>query len=179
MRKATSRKIEPSRASLRELPEVNVRAFTVHRNRFAARVAKEGIHVVHDGPGRSSLAEIPEIDLGSARLRKNPFAKRVDASALQMHVRRGRPAPGDEGGPTVARSIRLPLALINALEILAKHEGVTVHALMRMTLANRVRAELLRFTPTGAREGRAAARTNPPSDRGARAYAIPRRKPSR
>ena len=92
MKKATSRKLEPTRASLRALPEVDIRAFHVHRNRFAARVAKEGITVRHGEPGEASLAEIPEVDLGAARLRRDPFATQVDAAALQMRPRRGRPA---------------------------------------------------------------------------------------
>jgi hypothetical protein len=164
MRKVRSRKLEPTRASLRELPEVDLRASTVRRNPFAARIAAEGIHIVHDGPSRASLAAIPEVDLRTAKLRRNPFAKQIDASALRMHVRRGRPAADDaDAGPTVTRSVRLPEALAKALEAIAKHEGVTVHALMRTTLADRVRAVLSPYAPLAAREGRPARRPNPPA----------------
>jgi len=142
-----------------------IHAFTVRRNRFAARVAADGIQLVHDEPSSASLAEIPEVELHSAKRRRNPFVKQIDPSALQMHVRRGRPSLGDESGPTVTRSVRLPVPLAKALELLAKHEGITVHALMRMTLASRVRAELMRsHVPAVARDGRA---TRPPA-RGAR-----------
>jgi len=55
MKKATSRKIESTKASLRELPEVDLHAFTVRRNRFAARVAAEGIQLVGGVP----TTEIP------------------------------------------------------------------------------------------------------------------------
>ena len=166
MKKATfkvvkpTRAVEPTRASLRELPEVKIGDFVVHRNRFAARVARVGIRVRHDGPSQASLAEIPEVDLGAARRRRNPFAKWIDPSALQIRIGRGRPALGEEGGPTVSRSIRLPQALADALELLAKHEGITVHALMRRTLADRVRAALLRTQPAvRAAEGRPPGRS--------------------
>jgi hypothetical protein len=41
---------EPSKASLREIPEVDFEAATVRRNPYAARVAAKGI--VHVGRGR-------------------------------------------------------------------------------------------------------------------------------
>jgi hypothetical protein len=163
MKKATSRRRrEPTPASLAELPEVDFRRYKVRRNPFAARLAAEGSELVHDGPSRASLAEIPEVELRSAKRRKNPFAKYLDASALAMQTKRGRPPRGEEAGPTVTRSIRLPVALDKALAALAREEEITVHALMRNVLASRVRAELLRFrSPSMAREGRPAARPEP------------------
>jgi hypothetical protein len=160
MKKATfRRRRDPTKASLEELPEVDFGRFTVRRNPFAARIAAEGSELVHDGPSRASLAEIPEVDLRSAKRRRNPFAKHFDASALTMQTKRGRPALGEEVGPTVTRSVRLPVALAKALEALARDEGITMHALMRNALASRVRAELTRFgSPMVAREGRAARR---------------------
>lgn len=156
MKTVTSRRPrDPTGASLAELPEVDLRNFAVRRNPYAARIAAEGSELVHDGPSPASLAEIPEVDLRSAKRQRNPFAKRIDAAALAMHTRRGRPALGDEGGPTVTRSVRLPVALAKALEVLARGEGITTHALMRQTLANRVRAELAIYhRPSAAREGR-------------------------
>jgi hypothetical protein len=177
MKKATSRRQpDPSLASLEALPEVNFQDFTVHRNRHAARIAAEGSTLRHDGPSRASLAEIPEVDLRSAKRRRNPFAKRIDASALAMHTRRGRPALGDETGPTVTRSVRLPVALAKALEVLARGEGITTHALMRQTLASRVRAELAIYhRPSVAREGRPADRPAALSRAAATAGPRPRR----
>jgi hypothetical protein len=141
------------------LPEVDFKSFAVRRNPYAARIAAEGIELVHDGPSRASLDELPELDLRTAKVRRNPYAKHLDPSALAMHTRRGRPAAGAEAGPTVTRSVRLPVALARALEVLARDEGITMHALMRNTLASRVRAELLRYrSPLVAREGRGARR---------------------
>ena len=159
MKQATFRRRDPTRASLEELPEVDFRRFRVRRNRYAARIAAEGSELVHDGPSRASIDEIPEVDLRSTKLRRNPYARQIDPSALAMHTRRGRPAQGDEGGPTVTRSVRLPVALAKALEVLARAEGITTHALMRQTLASRVRAALAPAPiRTVAREGRPARR---------------------
>lgn len=185
MKKATSRRRkEPTLDSLAELPEVDFQRYKVRRNPFAARIAAEGSELVHDGPSRASLAEIPEVELRSAKRRKNPFAKFLDASALAMHTKRGRPPRGEEAGPTVTRSIRLPVALDKALAALAREEEITMHALMRNVLASRVRAELMRFrAPSMAREGRPAVRPEPRGDaRGnvrRKAHASGRGKPPR
>jgi hypothetical protein len=48
--KKVSRPKEPSRASLREIPEVDFTAAKVRRNPYAGRVAAEGI--IHVRPGR-------------------------------------------------------------------------------------------------------------------------------
>ena len=48
--KKVSKPKEPSKASLREIPEVDFAAATVRRNPHAARVAAEGI--IHVRPGR-------------------------------------------------------------------------------------------------------------------------------
>jgi hypothetical protein len=52
MKKATGKKTRrPSRAALREMPEVNFDKARVRRNPYAARIAKEGISI-HAGRGR-------------------------------------------------------------------------------------------------------------------------------
>jgi hypothetical protein len=52
MKKAIGKKArEPSRASLREMPEVNFGKAKVRRNPYALRIAKEGISI-HAGRGR-------------------------------------------------------------------------------------------------------------------------------
>jgi hypothetical protein len=176
MKKATSRRRkEPSRASLEEMPEVDFARYRVRKNPFAARIAAEGSELVHDGPSPASLAAIPEVELRSAKRWKNPWSKHLTESALVMHTRRGRPARGEETGPTVTRSIRIPVALDKALAALARNEDITVHALMRNVLASRVRAELARFrSPMVAREGRPAPRPEP-----RKAAASARKKPPR
>jgi len=51
MKKADRRKKGPSRASLREMPEVDFKAAKVRRNPFAKRIAAEGIvHNQHEKP---------------------------------------------------------------------------------------------------------------------------------
>ncbi len=50
MKKKVSKPREPSKASLREIPEVDFDRARVRRNPYAARVAAEGI--VHVGRGR-------------------------------------------------------------------------------------------------------------------------------
>ena len=159
---ASRRRKEPSQATLAEMPEVDFARYRVHKNRFAARIAAEGSELVHDEPSPASVAEIPEVDLRSVKRWKNPWPKHLNESALAMHTRRGRPARGEETGPTVTRSIRIPVALDKALAALARNEDITVHALMRNVLASRVRDELMRFrTPMVAREGRPATRPEP------------------
>ena len=52
MKKATGKKArEPTRASLREIPEVDFDKAKVRRNPYAPRIAKEGISI-HAGRGR-------------------------------------------------------------------------------------------------------------------------------
>lgn len=52
MKKVTGKKPrEPSRASLREMPEVNFERARVRRNPYALRIAREGISI-HAGRGR-------------------------------------------------------------------------------------------------------------------------------
>ena len=49
MKKAAGKKArEPSRASLREIPEINFDKTKVRRNPYALRIAKEGVSI-HDG----------------------------------------------------------------------------------------------------------------------------------
>jgi hypothetical protein len=50
MKKKVSKPREPSKASLREIPEVDFARVRIRRNPYAARVAAEGI--VHVGRGR-------------------------------------------------------------------------------------------------------------------------------
>ena len=63
MKKAKRRKqLEPSRDSLREIPEVDFSKGRVRSNPYAARIAKEGI-VVQVGRGRPrKLLEVEEVE---------------------------------------------------------------------------------------------------------------------
>lgn len=124
-----SKREEPTAASLRELPEVDVECFRVRRNPYAARIAREGRKVVHEGPRASSLADMPEPDFDRVHVRPNPYASRAAEPRLQYG--RGRPLRGEETGGTSTRSLRLPAAMWHALETLARERKTTVHALLR------------------------------------------------
>jgi Ribbon-helix-helix protein, copG family len=57
-RKKTTRRSQPTEASLKEIPEVDFSKVRVRRNPYAARIAKEGI-TVQVGRGRPrKLAEV-------------------------------------------------------------------------------------------------------------------------
>ena len=80
---------EPSRASLREIPEVNFYRTRVRRNPYAARVAREGI-VVQVGRGRPKKM----LEVGGTRPRSVRFpdmvwkqiAARAKAKGLTVHA---------------------------------------------------------------------------------------------
>lgn len=50
MKKTRRQHVEPSRASLLEIPEVDFEKVEVRRNPFAARIAAEGIHLKRGRP---------------------------------------------------------------------------------------------------------------------------------
>lgn len=129
----------PSTQSLREMPEIEFSRFRVRKNRFAKRIAAQGIEVMHEGPSRSSLKAIPEADFSRQKVRRNPYAKRIAATGIVLQVGRGRPERGGEVGPTVTKSVRLPPALWVELEKRARAEGVAVHALIRHAIVDLIR----------------------------------------
>lgn len=139
MKKATSRRArEPSAASLRELPPVELTRYRIRRNPYAARIAREGIEIVHHEPSRASLAEMPETDFSVARVHRNTPRSRAAESAARIQYGRGRPQAETEVGPTQVRSLRLPAAIWRALEIEARERRTTVHALLRELVASHI-----------------------------------------
>jgi hypothetical protein len=94
-------------------------------------MAREGVELVHDAPSAESLAEIPEVDFSRARARPNTYASRAAEAVAQIQYGRGRPKAGNEVGPTPARSLRLPQAAWDALEVEARAKRTTVHGLLR------------------------------------------------
>jgi hypothetical protein len=134
--KKARRYTEPSRASLREIPEIDFSEYGQARhNRFAKRMSEEGWELVHDGPTRAALKEMPETDFSRVHARSNPYAKRIKAQGYELQVGRRRPAIGAEVGPTVVKSVRLPPILWVQLQEKAHAEGVALHALVRTALA--------------------------------------------
>ena len=91
---------EPSKASLRKIPEADFTKGGWRRNpERAARIRKEGITIKVDG--------------------RKPYVLRKGA---------GRPKHGEEVGPSSVRSVRVPDALWHELKVRAKRQGTTVHA---------------------------------------------------
>ena len=76
---------------------------------------------------------MPEMNLAHAR-RHNPYAARLAREGVTIHVTRGRPRKGEETGPTVTKSVRLPQAVWGQLQTRARTEGVALHALVRTAL---------------------------------------------
>lgn len=130
MKRATTDR-GPSARSLRELPEIDFARYRIRRNPFAARIAREGRSIVHDDPSRDSLRDMPEADFSVARARRNPYATRAAEAASRWQYGRGRPVRGQEVGPTIARSLRLPASAWEALDREARARRTTTHALLR------------------------------------------------
>src|SRR5579872_3639550 len=136
MKKASSRPVDPSATSLREMPEIDFDRYHIRKNPYAAVIAREGISVVHDGPSIRSLAEIPEVDVSRVHPHRSAYAGRARSTVLQLRTGRGRPRRGQEIGPTPARSVRLPLTVWAALEAAAHEAGTTVHGLLRLAVTH-------------------------------------------
>ena len=117
-----------------EVSNIDFGAYQQKPNRFAKRVKKEGLLLVHDAPSAASLKAIPEADFGRVKVRRSNYAERIKAGGLTLQVGRGRPRGGAETGPTVLKSVRLPPAIWKELEKRARAEGVAVHALVRKAI---------------------------------------------
>ena len=90
MKKAKkSRQPEPSRASLREIPEIDFSKVRVRRNPYAGRIAKNGI-VIQVGRGRPTKL----LEVGGTRPRSVRFpeevwkqiAARAKAKGMTVHA---------------------------------------------------------------------------------------------
>lgn len=149
MKKAPSDRRTPSRRSLREIPEVDFARYQARPNRFAMRVQKTGIDLVHGEPSPASLAEVPEVDFTAVRTRGRARRAAKDVT-VRLQIGKGRPPRGAEVGPTSVRSIRLPAAVWRSLEKRATRQRMTVHSLLRTAVVNYLE------TPTPRRARRAA-----------------------
>jgi hypothetical protein len=112
MKKKTANVAEPSKASLRAMPEFDMsKAKFVRRNPYAERIRKAGGYMVSvDG--------------------KKPYFVRVGA---------GRPKNGEDVGPSSVRSVRLPDAFWKELATRAAAHSVTLHAELRAAIAKHLR----------------------------------------
>jgi hypothetical protein len=90
MKKAIGKKTrEPSRASLREMPEVNFDKSKVRRNPYALRIANEGISI-HEGRGRPRKGTetgptIPRSVRFPARVWRH-LERRAKAKGVSLHA---------------------------------------------------------------------------------------------
>jgi hypothetical protein len=135
MKKKANKRARAARGTAwSEVSDVNFGAYQLKQNRFAKRVKKEGILLVHDAPSPASLKAIPEANFDRIKVRRSDYAERIKARGLTLQVGRGRPRGGAETGPTVLKSVRLPPAIWQELEKRARAEGVAVHALVRKAI---------------------------------------------
>jgi hypothetical protein len=89
MKKATGKPREPSRASLREMPEVKFDTAKARRNPYARRIASEGISI-HVGRGRPRKGTetgptIPRSIRFPARVWKH-LKERAKAEGIPLHA---------------------------------------------------------------------------------------------
>jgi hypothetical protein len=86
MKKKGTKAREPSKASLREIPEVDFEHARVRRNPYAARIAAEGIHVTRGRPtnGTESGPTVPRSVRFPAKLWKELEAK-AKAQGMSLH----------------------------------------------------------------------------------------------
>jgi len=115
MKKKANRRARRS-ATWSEVSDIDFGAYQSKQNRFAKRVKKEGILLVHDAPSPASLKAIPEADFARVKVRRSNYAERIKTGGLTLQVGRGRPRGGAETGPTVLKSVRLPPAIWKELE---------------------------------------------------------------
>ncbi len=88
MKKAPNREVEPSLASLRKIPEVDLKTAKIHRNPFAERIAAEGI--VHVKRGRPKKGQETGPTLPRSIRFSGPVWKRLEkhakAKGLTLHA---------------------------------------------------------------------------------------------
>lgn len=95
------------------------------RNPFYERVQRDGIRIVTPTPSWPHGERKPS----------NPYYERVrQAGGITLRVGGGRPPKGQETGPTVIRSVRLPPQIWRRLDAQAKREGITRHAAIRQAI---------------------------------------------
>jgi hypothetical protein len=104
--KKTKKRTEPSRASLKEIPEVDFSRARVRKNPYAARIAKDGGYWIQ-----------------------------VDGEAPRfVRTKEGRPAKGTPTSTTTTKSVRFPKEVWDALEKQAEKKGITLHAALRKAI---------------------------------------------
>lgn len=85
-------------------------------------------------PSAASLREIPELDIKNARFfGRGPEG--LQAALEYMRAKRGRPKKGETATGTSTKSIRLATTEWAELERIAKKRRITLHALVRESLA--------------------------------------------
>lgn len=90
-------------------------------------------------PSAASLKEIPEVGPDAISFGRGP--KALKKAIEHMRARRGRPKAGQKADGSSPRSVRLPDATWEALEVRAKARKTTVHALLREAVAKLLNAK--------------------------------------
>jgi len=103
---------EPSKASLREMPEQRFIKGKSRRNPYIDRIRRDGLTFQIEG--------------------QPPIVLRERAA--------GRPKLGEEVAPNTPRNVRLPDALWVQLKKHAKRQGTTVSMVLRAAIADYLRA---------------------------------------
>jgi len=108
MKKASKKQREPSKASLKEMPEIDVSKAKVHRGRSHAKQIEEdgGYWIEVDG--------------------EEPYFVRT---------KMGRPEKGSVSAPSKTKSVRFTEEVWEAVEKIAKAKGITTHAALREAVA--------------------------------------------
>ena len=88
-----------------------------------------------DEPSTASLREMPEANFSMQKWERRPrIAARLAAEGMAV-PRGGRPRRGQDLGPSLTRSVRVPNALWDQLERRARSKKLTVNAAFRLALA--------------------------------------------
>ncbi|MGC4001175.1 MAG: hypothetical protein QM767_28425 [Anaeromyxobacter sp.] len=88
-----------------------------------------------DRPSAASLKEMPEADFSKQKWERRPqIAARIAAEGMTLPGR-GRPRKGQEVGPSVMKTVRFPKTFWDQLEKRARSRNLTVHAAIRLALA--------------------------------------------
>ena len=106
MKKASKKQKEPSRASLKEMPEIDFSKARARKNPYAARIAKDGGYWI-------------EVDGEPPRF---------------VRTAEGRPKKGAPAAHSITKSVRFPDEVWKALEKRAKKQGITLHAALRKAI---------------------------------------------
>ena len=86
-------------------------------------------------PSAASVREMREADFSKQKWERRPWIAARTAAEGMTFPGRGRPRKGQEVGPSVMKAVRVQKAFWDQLEKRAKSRKLTVHAAIRVALA--------------------------------------------